>query len=118
MQDFRNLKVWQKSHALVLAMYKLSRGMPREEQYGMVAALRRTAMAIPLKIAEACGQQGDEDFRRQVWLANASARELDYALLLARDLQYIDVPAYDSHLPLVVEVQKMLYALSQARPGQ
>jgi four helix bundle protein len=115
MQDFRNLKVWQKAHALVLAMYKLTRAMPREEQYGLIASIRRTAVAIPLKIAEACGQAGDDEFRRQIWLANASARELDYALLLAKDLEYTDTAAYDTHLPLVVEVQKMLYALSQVR---
>jgi four helix bundle protein len=70
---------------------------------------------MPLKIAIACGQQSDE-FRRQIWLANGSACELDYALMLACDLQDIDTAAYDIHLPLVVEVQKMLYSSSQARP--
>lgn len=111
MQDFRNLKVWQKAHQLVLAIYAMTRALPREETYGMVAQMRRTAMSIPMKIADACGQSGDEEFRRSLWVANAAARELEYQLLLSRDLGYINDEAYNQHQPMIVEVQKMLSGL-------
>jgi hypothetical protein len=55
MQDFRNLKVWERSHALTLGLYKLTRGFPKEEPYGLTTQIRRCAASIPANIAEGCG---------------------------------------------------------------
>ncbi len=111
MQDYRKLKVWEKAHALVLAIYTLTKMFPREETYGIVAQLRRTAVTVPMKIAEACGQSNDHDFARLMSAAIGAEKELDYLMLLARDLHYMDDAAYDIHRPMADEVAKMLFGL-------
>jgi len=55
MQNFRNLKVWQKAHDLALLVYRLTADFPREETFGLRHSLRKTAVDIPALIAE--GQQ-------------------------------------------------------------
>jgi four helix bundle protein len=111
MQDFRNLKVWEKAHALTLSVYRATSEFPRHEVFGLRTSLRRVAMAIPCKIAEGCGLANDADFTRCLHLAMGSAHELDYQLLLARDLSYLTP---ETHAPLerdAIEIKKMLAGL-------
>ena len=55
MKDFRQLKVWEKSHELALAVYHITAAFPREETYGLTSQIRRAASSIPSNIAEGCG---------------------------------------------------------------
>jgi four helix bundle protein len=88
MQDFRDLKVWQRAHALVLQIYKASSRFPDHERYGLISQLRRAAVSIPANIAEGTIRASDQDFARFLQIAIGSASEVDYLLLLARDLEY------------------------------
>ncbi len=109
MRDFRELKVWQKAHQLVLEVYHHSKGFPPEERFGLTAHLRKTATSVPSNIAEGCGRDGDKELARFLNIAAGSASELDYQLLLARDLGYL---ASDDHRHIagrVGEVRRMLY---------
>jgi four helix bundle protein len=63
MQRFQNLLVWQKSHELVLQVYRISRDFPREELYGLTSQIRRAAVSVPSNIAEGCGRGGDPGIR-------------------------------------------------------
>jgi four helix bundle protein len=111
MRDFHSLKVWQKSHALVLGIYVSSRRFPAAETYGLTSQLRRAAVSIPANIAEGCGRGSNADFARCAQIAMGSASEVEYLLLLARDLTYLTP---DKHAPLdqqVTEVKRMLSAL-------
>jgi len=111
MQAFRDLKVWVKSHELCLEVYRATRSFPREEQYGLTRQLRRAAASIAAIIAEGCGRSGGNELRRYLEIAMGSASELEYHLLLGKDL---DLLSDDSHLRLhnqVCEVKKMLTAL-------
>ena len=83
MRDFRELKVWEKSHRLVLDVYGATGGFPREESYGLTAQLRRCSVSIPANIAEGCGRSGDAELGRFMLISMGSASELDYHLLLA-----------------------------------
>jgi four helix bundle protein len=112
-QDFRNLKVWEKGHALTLAIYKASAGFPREELYGLTSQVRRSASSIPMNIAEGCGRGSDADFSRFLQMALGSASELEYQVLLARDLGYLAVEAYQHLTQDVIEVKRMLASLIQ-----
>jgi four helix bundle protein len=85
MKDFRQLKVWQKSHQLTLAVYKLTASFPREETYGLSAQIRRASSSISANLAEGCGRNGDAELARYCSIASGSASELEYHLLLARD---------------------------------
>jgi four helix bundle protein len=108
MQDFRNLKVWQKAHALTLAIYRGTRDFPSDEKFGITSQLRRSCASIPANIAEGCARGGDVDFARFVNIAAASASETDYHLLLARDLQYLEDSVYQPLFEQVSEVKRML----------
>lgn len=67
MKDFRQLKVWEKSHLLALAIYKETKGFPKEELYGLTSQIRRASMSIPTNIAEGCGRNTDaEEVKRML----------------------------------------------------
>lgn len=111
MKDFRDLKVWQKSHELVLRIYAASRAFPREELYGVTSQMRRAASSVPTNIAEGCGRGTDPDFARFLQTAMGSASETDYLILLARDLGYLPDEEYASLNVSVSEVKRMLTGL-------
>ncbi len=111
MRDFRTLKVWDKAHAITLTTYGLTRGFPAEERYGLMSQMRRCASSIPANIAEGCGRSGNGDFHRFLSIAMGSAAELDYFLLLARDLALITVDKHMSAAAEISELQRMLAAL-------
>ena len=89
MKDFRQLSVWQKSHEVTLAIYELTRSLPREETYGLTAQIRRACSSIPANLDEGCGKDGDAELARYCSIARGSASELEYQLLLAHDLKLI-----------------------------
>jgi four helix bundle protein len=69
MKDFRELKVWEKAHLLVLAVYKATISFPRQELYSLTNQIQRAVVSIPTNIAEGCGKSGDADFRRYLQIA-------------------------------------------------
>jgi four helix bundle protein len=89
MKDFRELQVWRKAHELTLAVYQITASFPREELYGLTAQLRRAGSSIAANLAEGCGRNGDAELARFCSMAMGSASELEYHLLLARDLKLI-----------------------------
>jgi four helix bundle protein len=117
MQDFRNLKVWQKAHALTLEVYRSTRGFPVDERFGLTAQLRRSCASVPANLAEGCARVGDVDFARFVNIAAGSASETDYHLLLARDLDYVDDATYQPLLAQVSEVKRMLNSFERTLRG-
>lgn len=80
MRDFRELKVWEKSHQLTLAIYKITAIFPREELYGLTIQIRRASASIPANIAEGCGRNGVAELARFLHIAMGSASELEYHL--------------------------------------
>ena len=113
MKDFRQLKVWQKSHQLTLAVYKLTASFPREETYGLSAQIRRASSSISANLAEGCGRNGDAELARYCSIASGSASELEYHLLLAHDLKFIKADEYALLAQRVIELKRMLAALFQ-----
>jgi len=107
-QDFRNLKVWQKAHALAVAIYKDSASFPREELFGLTSQMRRAATSIPSNIAEGCGSGTDGGLRRSLRVSMGSASELEYQLLLCRDLGFVGTDSYAARNADVTEVKRML----------
>lgn len=90
-QSFQELVVWQKSHALVLHVYRMTRSYPREELFGLVSQMRRAAVSVPANIAEAFKRKSRTDKARVVNLAQSSLEELRYYFLLSSDLGYAQV---------------------------
>ncbi len=111
MQDFRNLKVWEKSHLLALEVYKQTKNYPKEELYGIVSQIRRAATSIPTNIAEGCGRFSYKETAQFMQIAFASANELEYLLLLSKDLGLLPETDYNIYVTNLEEVKKMLSAL-------
>lgn len=111
MKDFRQLKVWEKSHQLALAVYKATKEFPKEELYGLTSQIRRASMSIPTNIAEGCGRNTDAEFARFLQIAMGSASETEYQLLLAYDLGFLNKEQYDKLNIDVIEIKRMLASL-------
>jgi four helix bundle protein len=111
MKDFRTLEVWQKAHALTLAVYKNTSNFPADERFGLTSQIRRCCVSIEANIAEGCGRGGDQDFRRFLLIALGSASELDTEMLLARDLEFMKPASYDQLFPELRSIKAMLSAL-------
>ncbi len=113
MKDFRNLSVWKKAHLLAVAVYKETAAFPANELYGLTSQVRRACISIPANIAEACGREGDAEFGRFLQIALGSASELEYHLLLANELRFLNSKDYENLGNQVSEVKRMLTALMQ-----
>ena len=113
MKDFRKLSVWEKSHSLVIEIYKITVSFPKNETFGLTSQIRRACASIPANIAEGCGRDGETELARFLQIALGSASELEYHILLARDLTFLDEKSYDNLNNRVTEVKRMLTSLIQ-----
>jgi four helix bundle protein len=113
MKDFRSLKVWEKTHALTLAIYKSTEGFPKQEMYALTSQLQRAAVSVPANIAEGCGKDSDAELKRYFLISMGSASELEYLLLLAHDLGYLPKNTFQSMTNNLIEIRKMLNAFIQ-----
>ena len=111
MKDFRDLRVWLKAHELTLKVYTETVSFPKEELYGLTSQIRRCAVSIGANIAEGRGKMGNNEFQRFLQIAAGSASELDYELLLAKDLGYLAKPDYAKIADELSQIRKMLSAL-------
>ncbi|MBV9986217.1 MAG: four helix bundle protein [Chitinophagaceae bacterium] len=112
MQNYKDLKVWEKAHAFVLSVYEIIRSFPKEERYGLADQLRRASVSIPANIAEGCGKKGQLELGHFLNIALGSANESEYYLILAKDLDYITEATFNKNFEQINEVKAMLIALS------
>ena len=108
MEDFKDLRVWAKAHELTLCVYRKTRCFPKEEMYGLTSQMRRSAASVGANIAEGCGRRSDGEMRRFLQIARGSANELEYHLLLAKDLQFLQAGDFADLEARTLEVQRML----------
>jgi four helix bundle protein len=111
MRDFREIQVWGKAHRLTLEIYKATASFPTEEKYGLTSQLRRSSASIAANIAEGFGRGGNAELARFLQIAMGSACEVEYHVLLARDLNLLSKTIYDELEVRVVEVKRMLASL-------
>lgn len=109
-RTFEDLVVWQKSHALVLAIYRISAVFPKNEMYGLVPQVRRAAVSIPANMAEGFKKRGKADKARFMNIAQGSLEETRYYLILARDLGYLNS---NNLLDQLEEVSRLLEVYSR-----
>jgi four helix bundle protein len=117
MGDYRKLKIWQESHRIVLEVYRLTSSFPRVEIYGIISQLRRAAGSVPANIAEGAGRNSRRDFARFCRNSLGSANELDYHLLLSRDLGYLPDSEYHRLASDVVRLRGMISRFVQKLLG-
>jgi len=108
LKDFKELSVWEKSHKLAKDIYKATSFFPREELYGLTSQIRRAGSSVPTNIAEGCGRNSETELARFFEIAMGSDSELEYLLLLTRDLNLLNSSDYTELTNKVIEVKRML----------
>lgn len=111
MQNFRQLAVWRRAHALALNVHRVSTAIPRQRNSGLISQLRRAALSIPANITEGCGRESNRDFAKFLLIAIASSSELEYHLQFCADAALIAKAECDSRIAEVVEIRRMLIGL-------
>ena len=110
MNTFTELKVWQKSHGLVIIVYRLTKRFPSEEKFGLTSQIRRAAVSVASNIAEGFKRLSSKVSFNFYDIADGSLEEVRYQLLLSKDLGYIDLGDYNNTARLIEEISKMLHS--------
>ena len=115
-KTWRDLIVWQKSHQLVMEVYKKIKSYPSEEKYSLIDQTRRAALSVPTNLVEGQSRNSTKDFIRFLIISRSSLEELRYLLLLAKELNYLSDAEYtqfENHaLEISVMINKLIAALS------
>jgi four helix bundle protein len=111
MADFKKLLVWQKAHALAMKTYRMAKGIRQAQDVALRAQTIRAALSIPTNIVEGRRQLSDKEFARFLRISLNSACELEYHLMVGRDMAVLPEVECEARLRDIVEVRRMLYGL-------
>jgi len=111
MQRFTELKLWQRRHALVLHVYRMSTGFPQTERYGLLSQLRRAALSVPTNIADGSKRLTAQEYARFLNIAEASLAETEYLIMVSRDLGCITPAVAAKSFDEISELSRMLHGL-------
>lgn len=111
MRDYKKYDIWKLSHLLTLEVYKITESFPKEEIFGLTSQIRRASSSIGINIVEGCGRGSDEDFKRFLRNASGSAFEVEYILLLSKDLNYISEEKFIGLTPKAEELKMKISKL-------
>jgi four helix bundle protein len=115
MRDYKKYDVWVKSHQLVLCTYAPK--FPTSEQFALTSQIKRASYSTPLNIVEGCGRNTDKDFAHFLDVALGSTQELEYCLLLAKDLEYISEQLFFMANEKINEIKAKLINLIKSTRG-
>ncbi|MBU0627669.1 MAG: four helix bundle protein [Nanoarchaeota archaeon] len=107
-QDFKKLEVWKLAHQFTLDIYRLTANFPKDERFGMTQQFRRASSSIGANIAEGAGRKTNKDFARALYFSSGSIKEIEHFLLLAKDLNYIDICKFNAFNQQLESIAKML----------
>lgn len=108
MKSFRDLKFWDRTHKLVVRVYEVSRGFPKEELINLTATIRRCVTSIGSLLVEGMAVAGEREPTSHVQNAIAATGQLEYLVLLSRDLGYMDEAAYQELTTETIELRRLL----------
>jgi four helix bundle protein len=114
MQDFKKLRVSTHARAVIRATYRFTAALPREEQFGLTAQMRRAAVSIGLNIAEGCSRNSTREFIRFLEVARGSGMELEFAIVVTEDLTFGQAHEREALVHELLQVQRQLSALIAA----
>ena len=116
-KSFTDLITWQKSHKLVLDIYKITLKFPEDEKYSLVSQLRRAAISITSNIAEGFSKPSAQDKKKFYYIALGSLTEIQNQLLIARDLGYLNKILFDELAIQSVSISKLINSLIKSAPS-
>ena len=112
MQNYKELKVWQKSHAFTLKVYEITKSFPKDELYSLTNQLRRAASSVPTNIAEGCGKNSNNELAHFLNISLGSSNETEYFLILSKDLKYLSENIFIELEDNINEIKAMLISLN------
>ncbi len=110
-KSYSDLVAWQKAMSLVEEVYKITKGFPKEELYGLVSQLRRAAISVPSNIAEGHSRNGSREFVHHLSIAHGSLSEVETQVEIARRLGYITDERQASIFELASETGRIINGL-------
>jgi four helix bundle protein len=113
MHNFKELKIWQKARILVKDIYLLTKKYPVDERFGLTSQTRRAAVSIMLNIAEGSGRRTNADFSHFLDMSVGSVREVQSAIIVAFDLEYITENELNMFEYKCIELQKMIFKFQE-----
>ncbi len=108
---WKDLRVWQETHKLVLDIYKMTQSFPKTEIYGLVNQLKRASFSVPANIVEGQSRNTTKDYLKFLYNSRGSLEEVRYFLLLTYDLKYISEEMYQALETKCESSSKMLNSL-------
>jgi four helix bundle protein len=112
-RDFKKYDIWKLSHVFTLKIYELTKLFPKDELYGIVSQIRRASSSIPTNISEGCGRTSDAEFNRFLTIALGSASEVEYLIILSKDLNYIDENSFTELNQEINTIKRKIHTLKQ-----
>jgi four helix bundle protein len=113
MRDFKKLIVWERAHKFAVIIYKLTKQFPKEELYGITSQIRRAVVSIPTNIVEGSGRETPKEFSRYLSIAAGSASEVEYLLILAKELNFTKSESIDPLILGINEIKKNVKCFSK-----
>ena len=107
-KNFRDLEVWQLGKKIVIRVYQITKEFPREEQFGLISQMRRTAVSIPSNIAEGFNRYNNKEYRQFLYIALGSCAELETQIELSGDLGFLTRPLCEQLLEQMDFESRML----------
>jgi len=114
MRSHKDLDVWRAAIDQAQEIYELTKAYPKEEQYGMVSQMRRSAVSIASNVAEGAARQGKKEFIQFLYVAVGSASELDTQLEISKAAKLMDAKRLDAAQTHLTRVTMMLRGLIRA----
>ena len=114
MNNYKDLKIWQKSMDLVEKTYLLMKSLPNKEKFGLIPQIKRSSISIPSNISEGTGRNSKKEFKHFLSIANGSTTELETQILLTTRLKFVEKQDIEETLNLCNEIKKMNYALQKS----
>jgi four helix bundle protein len=116
MNNYKELKIWQKSVDLAVRIYEITKDFPREELYGLTSQIRRSAVSIPSNIAEGARRNTNKDFNNFLGISNGSSCELETQLIISQRVNFMEQAILESIQQDIIEIQKMNWSLKKTIP--
>ncbi|SFH85966.1 four helix bundle protein [Halpernia frigidisoli] len=109
MHNFENLQFWKRSIELTKKIYLVCSKIEKDEKFGLISQMKRSAVSIPSNIAEGSGRNSDKEFNHFLAIALGSSFELQTQLILTKELQLLEANNVDILILELKEIQRMIY---------
>jgi len=114
MRDHSKLRAFELADDVAVLIYKITKGFPKDEIYGLTSQMRRAAVSVPSNIVEGCSRESQNEYLRFLEIAFASLKELHYQYSLACRLGYVEKSEINEYELKIIETEKVLGALIRA----